>query len=163
MKQHLKSDHAPAFAVTKRTCESRQRGQALVEMALVVPIFLIIVMSIVDFGWALRDYITITNAAREGARLGVLGCANTTQETAIKQRVVDYSGSLLTATSQVQVDANPSTTGVDACSATSPGSTNPLKIKASYTYNFITPLGSFVSSLSGKTLTLSSSTTMRVE
>ncbi|MGE5481700.1 MAG: TadE/TadG family type IV pilus assembly protein [Bacteroidota bacterium] len=42
-------------------------GQALVEMALLVPSLLLIVLLAVDFGRAFYDYERLTNAAREGA------------------------------------------------------------------------------------------------
>ena len=46
----------------------KKRGQSLVEMALVLPILLLLVAAIADFGRAFNSYIVITNAAREGAR-----------------------------------------------------------------------------------------------
>jgi Flp pilus assembly protein TadG len=50
-----------------------QRGQALVEFALVLPLLLIVLFIAVDFGVGLTRWIAITNAAREGARLGAVG------------------------------------------------------------------------------------------
>ena len=50
-----------------------QRGQSLVEFALVLPILLILVLGIVDFGMGLRAYVTLTNATREGARFAAVG------------------------------------------------------------------------------------------
>ena len=49
-----------------------ERGQSLAECALLVPIFLILVFAIVDFGMGFHAYITITNSAREGARFGAV-------------------------------------------------------------------------------------------
>lgn len=49
------------------------KGVALVELALVMPILLILVMGIVEFGWIFNGYITLTGAAREGARVYVTG------------------------------------------------------------------------------------------
>ena len=55
------------------------RGQSLVEFALVlVPLFLIL-LGIIQFGFIFNSYVTITNAAREGARTGtVFACSATT-------------------------------------------------------------------------------------
>lgn len=50
----------------------RDRGQALVETALVLPVLLIILLGIFDFGRAIYAYNTISNAAREAARLAVV-------------------------------------------------------------------------------------------
>jgi hypothetical protein len=44
------------------------RGASLIETALVLPLLLLLVGGIVDFGFAFNNYITITNATREGAR-----------------------------------------------------------------------------------------------
>ena len=48
------------------------RGQALVEFALVIPIFLLLLIALFDLGRAVFAYNTLTNAAREGARLAIV-------------------------------------------------------------------------------------------
>ncbi len=48
------------------------RGQALVEFALVIPIFLLLLISLFDLGRAVFAYNTLTNAAREGARTAIV-------------------------------------------------------------------------------------------
>ena len=50
----------------------RDEGAELIEFALVLPLLLFVVVGIFDFGFLFRDYGVITNAAREGARIGVL-------------------------------------------------------------------------------------------
>ncbi len=47
------------------------RGQALVEFALVIPIVLVLFMTLVDFGRVIFAQNAITQAAREGARVGI--------------------------------------------------------------------------------------------
>lgn len=56
---------------SRRTLLAR-RGQALVEFALVFPIFILLIVALVDVGRAVFAYNTITNAAREGARLAIV-------------------------------------------------------------------------------------------
>ena len=55
-----------------RTAATRHRrregGQALVEIALILPIFLLLLLGIVQFGTVFRDYIALTDATRVGAR-----------------------------------------------------------------------------------------------
>ena len=51
---------------------AERRGQSLVEFALVLPILLLIVVGILEFGIAFRTFQVVTNAAREGARTAVL-------------------------------------------------------------------------------------------
>ena len=49
-----------------------EKGQALVEFALVLPVLLVILCGIIDFGWLYYNQITLNNAAREGARYAVI-------------------------------------------------------------------------------------------
>lgn len=48
------------------------RGVSAIEFAIVLPILVILLMGIIEFGWYLNGYITITGAAREGVRAAVL-------------------------------------------------------------------------------------------
>jgi hypothetical protein len=60
-------------AVTHRTSTPSDRGAAAVELALMLPVLLLIVFGIIDFGRMLNAQITLTEAAREGARAEALG------------------------------------------------------------------------------------------
>ena len=46
----------------------RQRGQSLVEAALILPVLLLLLVGVVDLGRAMSAKIALTNASREGAR-----------------------------------------------------------------------------------------------
>lgn len=50
-----------------------ERGQSLVEFALILPLILLILMGILEFGILLNSYLSINHASKEGARLGALG------------------------------------------------------------------------------------------
>lgn len=52
---------------------NRERGQALVETALAIPVLLAMVWGVMGFGRLYTAQLAITNASREGARLGALG------------------------------------------------------------------------------------------
>ena len=54
----------------ERSCG--EKGQALVEYALVLPLLLLLVFGIIDLGIAVFSYDTIANAAREGVRYGII-------------------------------------------------------------------------------------------
>jgi Flp pilus assembly protein TadG len=45
-----------------------ERGQTMVEFALVLPILLVLMLGIVQFGVAFNNYVTLTDAVRAGAR-----------------------------------------------------------------------------------------------
>jgi Flp pilus assembly protein TadG len=49
------------------------RGAAAVEMALVLPLLLFVAFALIDFGRMLNTQLTLTEAAREGARAAALG------------------------------------------------------------------------------------------
>ena len=56
----------------------RDRGQTLVEFALIFPFFWVILASIFYFGFMLYARMTVINAAREGARAGAMALDATT-------------------------------------------------------------------------------------
>ena len=58
----------------KKRTQKHEDGQALVEFALVLPILLVLLCAIIDFSWMYYNQITISNAAREGARYAVVNC-----------------------------------------------------------------------------------------
>lgn len=51
-----------------RSAAHRERGASLVEFAIVLPLFLVLIGGMVDFGRAFYTEVMLTNAAREGAR-----------------------------------------------------------------------------------------------
>jgi Flp pilus assembly protein TadG len=51
---------------------TRARGQSLVEFALVLTPLFLLILGVVQFGLIFNSYVTITNAAREGARTGTI-------------------------------------------------------------------------------------------
>lgn len=50
-----------------------QRGAAAIEFALVLPLLIMLLMGIIGFGSLYNNYLAITHAAQEGARLAVVG------------------------------------------------------------------------------------------
>ena len=69
-------------------------GQAVVEFGLMIPILIIVILGILEFGWVLNAQITLTSAAREGARAAAV---NTTDRenrafTAVQDAVTGVSG-----------------------------------------------------------------------
>jgi Flp pilus assembly protein TadG len=64
-----------------------RRGQALVEFAMVLPLLLALVTGIVDIGFLYHHQLLLTDAAREGARLGSLGQAPASVRTTVRGRL----------------------------------------------------------------------------
>jgi len=49
-----------------------ERGAEVIEFAIILPLLLLIIFGIVDFGFLFQRYVVMTNAAMEGARVRVL-------------------------------------------------------------------------------------------
>jgi len=56
-----------------RKLRTREHGQALVEMALVLPLFFLLLFGVIEMGRVGYAYITVSHAAREGGRVATLG------------------------------------------------------------------------------------------
>jgi len=56
----------------KPACTRRERGQDLVEFAIVLPVLLLLTLGIIQFGILIWNYNTVSNAAREGARYAIV-------------------------------------------------------------------------------------------
>ena len=54
--------------MTGRTAAAGERGAALIETALIVPVVFLILFGLVDGGLLFKDYLTVSHASREGAR-----------------------------------------------------------------------------------------------
>lgn len=55
-----------------RKISKREDGQSLVEFALIIPIVIFLLLAIIEYGWMLNAKITLTSAAREGARVAAV-------------------------------------------------------------------------------------------
>ena len=111
---------------------SADRGAAAVEFALLLPLLLLIVLGIIDFGRMLNAQVTLTQAAREGARLVALGQPNVQART--QAAAAGLSPVVVSVQSACAVGAGPGSNGV---------------VQASYSFTFTPGLGSIVSLLGG--------------
>jgi Flp pilus assembly protein TadG len=137
-----------------------QRGQALIETALTLPIVLVLSISIFEFGRALQVWQLLTNAAREGARVAVLPGAD---PTAVKQRVVDYmvAGGLKgPALNQIALQSN-----AQIIMSGNPVSASQITISYPFSFMLLNPVMQLVvrGSTVGKPITMTASALMRNE
>ena len=107
--------------------DPRDRGAAAVEFALLLPVLLLLLFGIIDFGRLINAQITLTQAAREGVRLAALGQSSATVQT----RVTAAAGVLSPVTATVTT----------AC--TTAGAATDAVVTVTYTFTFITPVGAF--------------------
>jgi Flp pilus assembly protein TadG len=133
----------------------RGRGQALVEFAIVLPVFFLVVAGMFDFGLGIYSDLTLVNAAREGARLGVIDPGNTS---AIENRVREMAGNLDASKLSVTVECErPSGSSFTGCTSPMwlPG--DATKVTVGYKYSVFFPV------LFGTEIPLSSESKMRIE
>lgn len=119
----------------------RQQGQDIVEYALVLPLLILLLFGIVEFGFLFLTYNTVANAAREGARAGVIPS---------------------TSDAEIEAAARNLATGLDPAELTitiQRPSSNTVRVTTTYTASLLTgPL------LGGSgTITLQSAATMNSE
>lgn len=124
----------------------KKRGQAMVEFALVLPIFLLLLTGILEFGLFFNSYIDISFSSREGARIAALDTNSTTA----------------TITSSVKATL-PSSTAVEVTVTPSPPRVtgSPVAVTVSTQHSFITPL--IASMFPSNPYTITSTTSMRSE
>jgi Flp pilus assembly protein TadG len=99
-------------------------------MALVLPLLLMVIFAIVDFGRMYNAQITLTEAARDGARAAALGA------------------NAITRTQSAASPLTGVTPTVTACPA-APAATDDATVVATYPFQFITPLASIMGLFGG--------------
>jgi Flp pilus assembly protein TadG len=135
----------------------RERGAALVEAAITVPIILLISVGIFEFGRAYQTWEVMTNAAREGARLAVL---EGTTDGDVRTRVNSYlTGGGLTSLADANIVVNRAV----ALAGSATGS----QVTINYPFQFmvLNPVVRLVTpaSTTGQPITMTASTVMRNE
>jgi Flp pilus assembly protein TadG len=139
----------------------RQSGQSMVEFALVLPVFIILLAGIIDFGFMFYSRISVINAAREGARSAVTAVDNpVTIPSLVDSSVVAVSTALNPANLSNTATCVPYQQA--SCDFASGGQPDPMSgdavmVTVNYTYQ------SFFSGLFGKSFDLSSSVQMIIE
>lgn len=118
-----------------------ERGAAAVELALVLPVLLLLVFGIIDFGRAYNAQITLATAARESVRVWALGGTTTQVQDRATQAAVGMS-----VTATPLPDTTPCTFG------------NATKVKVTTNFSYITP---YIKNLAPGLSTLSSEGVMR--
>ena len=80
-----RDDIAMKKSFLQKTKFSHEHGQSLVETALTLPIFILILCGIIDFGWLFTNQLMLNNSSREAARAGIV---NFTENNAAYQTLV---------------------------------------------------------------------------
>lgn len=140
-----------------RRFRQTETGQALVEFTMILPIFLMLLFGLVDFGRGFYTWLLVTNAAREGARIAAVQSTGPV----VDARIYDSF-----------CDNYPSNCGLDPDRLTI-SKTNiqglrgeAVEIDLAYDFEFATPIGEIMQFVSGGTITaptISAHSSMRLE
>ena len=132
------------MSIVRRWLPLSERGAAAVEMAIVLPLLLLVLGGMIDFGRALFAQNVATNAAREGARMRALGYTTAQADVRISQSMV---GSPTSAPTPHDVDytlvqgGSPGTTTTDGNCPSSPLITDRQRVVVTITdFDWIFPL-----------------------
>jgi Flp pilus assembly protein TadG len=125
----------------------RESGAAVVEFALVLPMLLVLVFGIIDFGRAYNAKISLTQAAREGARVRALGGDAAATTTRVQLAAGFLPAASVSVAAGTPCPANPSATDVATVTAT-------------YSFTYVTPIGSLIGLAAGP-ITLTGTGVMR--
>lgn len=134
-----------------------QRGAALLETAITIPLVLLVSVSIFEFGRAYQTWQVLTNAAREGARVAILAGTTDADVTGAVRNYMTAGRLPNAATAPIVIDRNVAL-----------GTNTASRITVNYPFNFmvLSPVARLVqrtSNLGQGTLTMSAVAIMRNE
>lgn len=140
----------------------QERGAELIELAIVLPLLMLLFAAVVDFGLMFQRYLVVTNAAREGARIAVLPEYNKPADVVARatQYVQEGLGdntlapTVTYATRLIDPDAGGPAPGFTAADVT---------VELTHNYVVLGPVVSLVTGGSFGSVTLAARSTMRVE
>ena len=104
-----------------------ERGSVVVEFALVLPILMLLLFGIIEFGRGYNAKIQLTSAVREGARKVALGGTTAEAVTITKDAAPGLNGNSITVTV------------VESCGVNPPPGSN-ARVQASYPFGYDIPL-----------------------
>ncbi|MFN0147609.1 MAG: TadE family protein [Dehalococcoidia bacterium] len=142
-----------------RNWRNGQSGQALVEFSLILPVFLMLLFGLVDFGRGFYTWQLVTNAAREGAR----AAAVQSDSAGVDAKLYGSFCSAWPTPSSCALDTTKMTvTKTNIQGARGQQTT----VVVAYTFNFVTPIGPLLALFGGSNIsapTISATTSMRLE
>ena len=140
----------------------REAGQALVEFALVAPVFLLIVAGVIQFGVALNFWFDMNRIAHQGARWAAVNCGQSATVPAANPCIAEDGTQNIEAALRDDVVSRGNDTTVEVCWVETTGSPagtvavgDPVRVQLVNTYEFVPLVGIDVE--------LRATTTMRVE
>ncbi len=72
-----------------------EKGQAVIELAVTIPLLLLVLCAIIDFGWIITNKMFLTYSSREGARYGIVHATDSNAEASIAEKVEEVAPSYI--------------------------------------------------------------------
>lgn len=127
------------------------KGQSLVEFAILLPVLVIILCGILDFGWIFGNKLLVTYSCREGARYGAVNASSSSFSTSVTSKVMtslpSYAQDGVTVNAYLTNESNPRQGDV--------------VVDVEYTFVLLTPLASTI--LGSQQYTIEASCIMKAE
>lgn len=120
------------------------KGQSMVEMAIILPVLLLILFAIFEFGRILGAYMLIHDLARDGVRYGVVGMS----DQSIKDHIMEHDSFLSISSDDINITPSIRSLG------------SALTVGIDYEIEIITPI---ISSIVPNPINLRAEYVMRVE
>lgn len=117
--------------MTLRPTASQDRGAAAVEFAILLPVLLLLIFGMVDFARGFNAHISLSGAAREGARAQALGRSPAEIDSITRGAAPTLPAGDITVTAL-------------GCTVGAPG-----EVRASYDFPLVTPVSSFMAWFGG--------------
>jgi len=134
------------LAWRRRGKKAGESGQSLVELALILPVFLLLLVGLVEVGDSLNSYLTVIDASRDAARLGSRGQASDAEIRNLVGKDME----------RLRDPFTPDPTTVPVSRTAMPGDTS-VKVTVCYDHALIFPVPGFLPN----PIHMCSSTTMR--
>jgi len=140
-----------------------------VEFALALPLLLVVIAGIVDFGFTFQRYEVLTNAAREGARLATIsGYDSTSVDTQVRNYVQQGLSLSNTSMNTVMPSGSVTTTYANLTVPATGGGTTTVKtavVTVTYQHTFLLlgPVLGLMNHTWGNAMTLTAKSQMRME
>lgn len=98
----------PGIFRTRAKAFRRDGGQSAFEFVLMLPFFILFLLLLVDLGILMYEYVSVSNAVREGARYASVNCPLAPNPgcqgaTEVRDRVVQRSGGILSTADAYEV------------------------------------------------------------
>lgn len=120
--------------VMKNKIKRNDKGQSLVEFAILLPVLILILCGILDFGWIFGNKLLVTYSCREGARYGAVNAASSSFSSSVTSKVMtslpSYAQDGVTVNAYLTNNSNPRQGDV--------------VVDVQYTFVLLTPLASTI-------------------